>query len=105
MQGTASLLERTGDTMDSARRVALWITEEEADAVMSVLLQAPPSDEAPGEVTERLLHRVADVQRQFARESLLSANGCKGKEVVAPAPRRRLCIRRTGRTRRFIRRP
>jgi hypothetical protein len=91
--------------MESARRVALWITEQEADAVMSVLLQAPESSEAPGDVTERLLHRVANVQRQFAREALLSANGSKGKEVLNETPRRRLYIRRTGRTRRLVRLP
>jgi hypothetical protein len=105
MPGAATLLERTGDSMDSARRVALWITQEEADAVMSVLLHAPPSDEVPGEMAERLLCRVADLQRQFSREAAIrAAEGAKQVEVLDSAtPRRRLCIRRTGCTRRTVR--
>ena len=45
------------------RRAALWVTPEEADAFLNVLMTAPPSDAVPAQVAERLLCRVADVRR------------------------------------------
>lgn len=49
------------------RRVMLAITEEEADALMSILLDTRPTTEVPEAVAEALLCRVADAQRKSAR--------------------------------------
>jgi hypothetical protein len=105
MQGCTALREKTDDCMGSERRVALWVNQEEADAVMSVLLEAPPSVEVPGELTELLLRRIAEVQRQFAREAAREASRLNAKmELASEIPaRRRLYIRRTGRTQRVVR--
>lgn len=63
-----------GNTVTSGRfarrqqpRAAVWMTRAEAEAVMEVLLQAPPSPEVPAEMTERLLCRVAQAQRVLCR--------------------------------------
>ena len=45
------------------RRAALWMTPEEADAFLNVLMTAPPSEAVPAPMAERLLCRVADVRR------------------------------------------
>jgi hypothetical protein len=44
------------------------MTQEEADALLHLLLHAPPSPQVPGEMTEQLLVRVAEVQREFVRD-------------------------------------
>ena len=51
----------------AARRVALWMDEAEADAFLTLLLHAPSTTGVPGEVADRLLCRIADAQREFAR--------------------------------------
>lgn len=50
-----------------AVRLPLCMTQEEADALLHVLLHVAPSQIATGEVVERLLMRVADLRREFAR--------------------------------------
>lgn len=62
--------EREGAIQETnAPRVALWMTQEEADAMMSVLLSAPPIPIVSDALTERLLCRVADAQRALDRAS------------------------------------
>ena len=56
----------------AARCVALWITQEEADALLSVLLEAAPSPAASGDVVDRLLCRVAEVQRTLYQAGALT---------------------------------
>lgn len=48
-------------------QVTLHLTPEEADAMLSILLHVANLPDVSGEVTERLLCRVADLQRQLAR--------------------------------------
>jgi hypothetical protein len=49
------------------RRVLIAVSEDEADALMSVLLNCAPSSEVPEGVAENLLCRVARAQRGFSR--------------------------------------
>ncbi len=45
------------------RGVALWITCEEADALLRVLREAAPSARVPGETVKRLRCRLAQAHR------------------------------------------
>ena len=60
-------MEEAKEITPGVRRLALCMTQEEADALLHLLLHAPPSPQVPGEMTEHLLVRVAEVQREFAR--------------------------------------
>lgn len=88
------------------RRVALWMTQEEADAFLTVLLNAPPTSEVPGEITERLLCRVANAHRAFERaETPHSRVATRFASAAAAAPssetvRRVRAVRRRCRGRR-----
>lgn len=48
-------------------QVTLHLTPEEADAMLSILLHVANLPDVSGEMTERLLCRVADLQRQLSR--------------------------------------
>ncbi|MDX1931831.1 MAG: hypothetical protein SFU56_04425 [Capsulimonadales bacterium] len=48
-------------------QVTLHLTPDEADAMLSILLHVANLPDVSGEMTERLLCRVADLQRQLAR--------------------------------------
>ena len=50
-----------------ANRLNLTITQEEADALLHVLLHVAPSAHADGELVERLLCKVADLRRELIR--------------------------------------
>jgi hypothetical protein len=54
--------------IEDSRRLALRVSQEEADALLHILLNAPPSKEVSEEMMESLLYRVAGVQREFARQ-------------------------------------
>jgi hypothetical protein len=86
------IMKETGYRSDK-RRIAVWMTQEEADAVLNILLQAPPSPEVPDDVAERLLVRVADVQRAFCREER-KAQGRMNATVVSRRLLRRPSLKR-----------
>jgi len=67
MPDQSPCIEETKGITPGGRRLALCMTQEEADALLHLLLHAAPSPQVPGEMTERLLIRVAEVQREFAR--------------------------------------
>ena len=67
MPDQSPCLEETNEITPGVRQLALCMTQEEADALLHLLLHAAPSPQVPGEMTERLLIRVAEVQREFAR--------------------------------------
>lgn len=84
--------------MNPSPQLALPITQEEADALMSVLLNAPPSEEVSEAVAQDLLCRVAEVQRAFTRrcaeKTALCAPTLRGKVIRrrAARPRRRVFL-------------
>ena len=78
----------TETLMNPSPERPLPITQEEADALMSVLLNTPPSEEVPEAVTTRLLCRVAEVQRAFTR------NGAEKPMLCPPSTLRGKVIRR-----------
>ncbi|MEI6432100.1 MAG: hypothetical protein WCP07_07975 [bacterium] len=51
----------------TAVRLSLCMTQEEADALLHVLLHVAPSHSVTGEMVERILMKVADLRREFAR--------------------------------------
>ena len=59
----------------TTRRVALWITADEADALMAVLLHCPDAPHIAGATTERLMCRVAGVHRDLKRASVRRKTG------------------------------
>ena len=81
-------LEITTNTEIAAptRRVALWITADEADALMAVLLHCPDAPHIAGATTERLMCRVAGVHRNLKRRALRRKTGDRAS--------RRMVVRR-----------
>ena len=69
-EASASAEKETAPPPPDPSRMALMVTEEEAEALMSVLLLAPMEDGAFGGAMERVLERLAEVQRAFAREEI-----------------------------------
>ena len=63
------------------RRAALWMTPEEADAFLNVLITAVPSEAVPAQVTERLLCRVADVRRALFGGRPRARRRCRAARV------------------------
>lgn|GEM_PF-6390960 len=72
-------------TNQKSRRVTLQLSAEEADALLSLLLQAEPCTEVSEEMTDQLLCRIAGVQRELVRR-------CYSNPRVI---RRRSCTNRT----------
>lgn len=64
-EGEANDMQRVA----AERRVAFWMSEEEADAFLNALLSAWPSSHISSQVTERLLRRVASAHRALDRQS------------------------------------
>lgn len=60
-------MSKEPDSSSDLSRVALHLTEEEADAFLCLLLSAPPTDDVPEDVARRLLVLLADAQRRLAR--------------------------------------
>ena len=61
----------------AADRAALWMTEEEADVVMRLLLSTGPPARVPDKLAERLRDRVASVARTVpARSGCGCSNDC-----------------------------
>ena len=61
-------MRQTGAIMNDSRRLALRISQEEADALLHILLNVPPSEEVNDEMMDSLLCRTAEVQREFSRQ-------------------------------------
>jgi hypothetical protein len=92
-------MEEAKGITSGIRRIALCMTQEEADALLHLLLHAPPSPQVPGEITEHLLVQVAEVQREFARDPGPGPNRAvklNGSSHISTARRRRPRRNRTG---------
>lgn len=61
-------MRQTGAIMNDSRRLAFRITQEEADALLHILLNSPSSEEVNEEMMEALLCRTAEIQREFVRQ-------------------------------------
>ena len=58
---------REAAVFDSERSLTFTVTEEEAEALMAVLLLAPLEGGRTGDAMERVLSKLADIQRAFSR--------------------------------------
>ena len=66
-EATAKMTQPLRQGGQSERRVAVWVTQEEAEAFLTILVNAPESPHVPTAVAEDLLIRVADARREFTR--------------------------------------
>ena len=55
------------DKPEQINQVALRLSQDEADALLHLLLCAPETDEVSEEMTAHLLRRIAEAQRMFLR--------------------------------------
>ncbi|WP_309711092.1 hypothetical protein [Armatimonas sp.] len=55
------------DKSEQIFQVMLPLSQDEADALLHLLLCAPETDEVSEEMTAHLLRRIAEVQRAFLR--------------------------------------
>lgn len=54
-------------------QIALQLTAEEADALLTVLLSVPATEEVPEEMTAQLLRRLVDAQRAALRPATVES--------------------------------
>ncbi len=54
--------------MNDSQRLGLQLSQEQADALLHVLLNTAPSDDVSEEMMESLLCQTAEMQREFARQ-------------------------------------
>lgn len=55
------------DKPENPCQVALRLSQDEADALLNLLLCAPNTDEVSEEMASQLLRRIAEAQRAFMR--------------------------------------
>lgn len=69
----AIMTQSPSQKIQNERRVALWVTQEEADAFLTILLSAPLSPHVRADVAEDLLIRIAEAQRELSRSEVKAA--------------------------------
>lgn len=60
------------NTTEQIFQVALPLSQDEADALLHLLLCAPETDEVSEEMTAHLLRRIVEVQRSFLQSAHLA---------------------------------
>ena len=71
------------DSMEGPCRVSVLLSQEEADCLLHLLMLAEPSQEIPAAVADRLLCRIAEVQRALNRQKFAPADGRVPADALA----------------------